>query len=260
MTDEHASVVTRRPVKLSKPQRWTIGVLGIGGMGGGSLAVFTRTVEAGPVAMMGLGALFFLIGFSGVLPTRLKIGDNEAEWLVEVGEQLAAVAELVPPESKTQLAVALERLSHLSPLAASPAIAGLAYEELVVAMLELSLEKVNAGRAPDQRFMLERGALAHDSGFDAVIKHGSRVALGVETKGYGQPVASNVIQKIVGQLQLHQTRTGANRVLLVTRTPLTHGATRLLNEASVKVDHVEVSNLENLEMLTEAVRRSLTDI
>jgi tetratricopeptide (TPR) repeat protein len=57
----------------------------------GGVAVFTRSNEAGPVALIGVGALLFMIAVTGFLPTRLKIGDNEANWHREVAESVERI-------------------------------------------------------------------------------------------------------------------------------------------------------------------------
>ncbi len=54
--------------------------LGLIGLGAGGVAVFVTHLEAGPVALLVVGFLFLLIGMSGRMPSRLKIGDNEAAW------------------------------------------------------------------------------------------------------------------------------------------------------------------------------------
>jgi uncharacterized membrane protein HdeD (DUF308 family) len=70
----------RRPGnKLSTPSRVTAYALGIASLGAGGVAVFVTYVEAGPIAPLFVGLIFMIIGLSGRLPTRLRIGDNEAE-------------------------------------------------------------------------------------------------------------------------------------------------------------------------------------
>lgn len=73
MADEPAKPPTpKRPIKLEPWQRWILGAIGLVGMGAGGTATFTRDVEAGPAALLALGALFILIGIAGVLPTRSR--------------------------------------------------------------------------------------------------------------------------------------------------------------------------------------------
>ena len=54
--------------------------LGVAGLGAGGVAVFVTKLEAGPVALLAVGFLFIVVGMSGRLPNRLKIGESEAAW------------------------------------------------------------------------------------------------------------------------------------------------------------------------------------
>jgi hypothetical protein len=75
--------VLRAAVQLTRPMRWAALALGLAGLGAGGAAVFITHLEAGPVALLAAGLVLALIGLGGVMPTRLKIGDNEAEWMQE---------------------------------------------------------------------------------------------------------------------------------------------------------------------------------
>jgi tetratricopeptide (TPR) repeat protein len=85
----------RQAVKVQPWARWAAGFAGVAGCGSGGTAVFLTHLEAGPVALIAGGALFLLVALAGVLPTRLKIGDNEAEWQ-EVAESVASIQRQVP--------------------------------------------------------------------------------------------------------------------------------------------------------------------
>lgn len=85
-----------RPVQIQTWARLAAGTLGAAGVGAGGAAVFVTQVEAGPVALIAAGVLFTFIALSGVMPTRLKIGDNEAEWRQEVAESAASIQRQVP--------------------------------------------------------------------------------------------------------------------------------------------------------------------
>ena len=61
--------------------------LGIAGLGAGGIAVFVMKLEAGPVALLAVGFLFLIVGMSGRLPNRLKIGESEAQWEIKESEQ-----------------------------------------------------------------------------------------------------------------------------------------------------------------------------
>ena len=69
--------------QLSTPSRITAFTFGIAGLGAGAVAVFVTHLEAGPVALLAVGLIFMIFGLAGTLPTRLKVGDNEAAWELE---------------------------------------------------------------------------------------------------------------------------------------------------------------------------------
>ncbi len=134
----------RQAVKLDPLPRCVIGLVGVLGLGAGGTAVFTRDVEAGPVALLAIGALFFLVGISGFLPTRLKIGENEAEWIEAVGDALDTVIEAVPPEGLARVEMAIEELSMAAPSVADRARATLALEQALLRRVRDAASRVGA--------------------------------------------------------------------------------------------------------------------
>lgn len=91
----HGGDLRRQAVKIQPWARWIAGFLGAAGVGSGGAAVFLTHVEAGPVALIAGGVLFLFLALGGVMPTRLKIGDNEAEWQ-ELAESVANIQRQVP--------------------------------------------------------------------------------------------------------------------------------------------------------------------
>ena len=89
--------------------------MGVAGLGAGGVAVFITHVEAGPVALLAVGLIFMIIALSGRLPTRLKIGENEAEWQEVAGEVIETAIEASPPSAKAQLANQLGELAEVAP-------------------------------------------------------------------------------------------------------------------------------------------------
>jgi tetratricopeptide (TPR) repeat protein len=81
--EKEQSNTADRPVRIRSGARGLAGVIGLVSLGAGGAAVFVRDVEAGPVALIAVGFFFLIIAVSGVLPTRLKFGENEAEWREE---------------------------------------------------------------------------------------------------------------------------------------------------------------------------------
>lgn len=124
----------RRPVKLTSWTRWVLVIFGIAGMGGGSVAIFMRNVEAGPAVMIGIGAFFFLFGIAGFMPTRLKLGANEAEWQA-VTDFVEETVEDAPAEDRPEIIRRLNDLSKAIPEAAAPALTGMLYEQQVLEMI-----------------------------------------------------------------------------------------------------------------------------
>jgi hypothetical protein len=157
---EVAKPTTRRQaIKISRWARAAAGLLGLAGVGAGGTAVFVTDVEAGPVALIAAGVLFLLIGLSGVLPTRLKVGDNEAEWNQEVlTDVVEALVESADASAFDTVGVALEYLATVSPGVAQRAKLTLARERILDSRLRPAVQKLGlsightvniGGRNPD---------------------------------------------------------------------------------------------------------------
>ena len=114
----------RLPVKVQTWARWLAGLLGAAGLGAGGAAVFLTQAEAGPVALIAAGALFLLLALGGVMPTRVKIGESEAEWQ-EIAQSVADIQRQAP-ELGALLdsgGVSLEAILSGQKLASEPGIA-----------------------------------------------------------------------------------------------------------------------------------------
>jgi hypothetical protein len=107
------------PDKIGRVIRAAAWVLGLAALGGGATGAFVGDLEAPPVALLAVGLIFVLVGMSGQLPQRLKIGDNEAEWERTVAAAVGEIAEQVPSERLDRVAVALEELATVAPHAAA---------------------------------------------------------------------------------------------------------------------------------------------
>ncbi|MCW2930222.1 MAG: hypothetical protein JWM19_1184 [Actinomycetia bacterium] len=113
--------------------------LGFSGLGAGGVAVFVTHLEAGPIGLLAVGLVFMIIGLSGTLPTRLKVGDNEASWEIEkqaVETFVERVAETTPAANRREFLGALTDLAEDAPEVASRGISIIAYEQLLRAELE----------------------------------------------------------------------------------------------------------------------------
>src|SRR5664280_182 len=176
----------RRPGKIDPWARWVSGAVGAAGLGAGGAATFTTSVEAGPVALIAVGTLFLIAALAGVLPNRLKFGDNEAEWGEAVGEALADVVELVGPEDRAEAISSLQNLALVAPETAAPALRGLAYEQLIFGMLASAIATLNEPRGPEEQFRLSTNVRGHGRELDAVIVSPTGAEVAVEIKGYSR--------------------------------------------------------------------------
>jgi len=169
--------VQRPGNRLSTPSRVTAYAFGVAALGAGGVAVFTTHVEAGPVALLFVGLIFMIIALSGRLPTRLKIGENEAEWQDFAGGVIETAVDAAPPSVKAELAPQLEELAQIAPRVAAPALSGLAYQ----ANLAYSVTQV-VNDIPDAQQVHTSVRLDEVGEFDLVIEAtGNRFIL-VEVK------------------------------------------------------------------------------
>jgi hypothetical protein len=86
----------REAIVLAGWARWLAGLLGLAGVGAGGAAVFLTQVEAGPAALIGAGVLFLFLAFGGVMPTRVRVGDAEAEFQRQVQESVQRIEQKAP--------------------------------------------------------------------------------------------------------------------------------------------------------------------
>ena len=170
--------------KLSTPSRVMAYVLGSAGLGAGGVAVFITHVEAGPVALLAVGLIFMIVALSGRLPTRLRVGDNEAEWQEVASNVIETAVDAAPPSVKAELAPQLSELAEVAPRAAVPTLSGLAYESYIEAAITATLALI-----PDvirvDKWMRARGdALEYEFDF-AVEASGNRIIL-IDVRGMTQ--------------------------------------------------------------------------
>lgn len=146
VADEGEAVVRpamrRESVSIDTWIRWVCGVLGLAGAVAGTYAIFVTEVEAGPVALILFGALFLLVGLGGTMPSRLKIGDNEAEWQREVGQIVAEVVDEAPVESRSRIEAQVNELAVIAPRAAAAPRMAINYERVVERLLFEAVEIV----------------------------------------------------------------------------------------------------------------------
>ena len=85
-----------------------------------------------------------LVGLAGKMPTRLKVGDNEAEFVEEreaVSGALLQSVESAPPGSKAEVADVVQRVAAVAPEVAAPAQAALVYDNMVLGLVEVAMNE-----------------------------------------------------------------------------------------------------------------------
>lgn len=164
----------------------------------GGTATFTQDVEAGPVALIVSGSLFVLIGIAGVLPTRLKVGEGEAEWIEVVGEAIETVVEAVRPEARVQVEHALQELYSFAPEVAQVVRQASAGEYVLLSRLASSVERLGLEIA------LEPGIRVNGARPDAIVTDdiGRKlwvIAIGRRLKSWQVGVTRQLLTRIKAQ-------------------------------------------------------------
>lgn len=248
--------------------------LGLAGLGAGSVAAFIRSLEAGPPSLIGAGLVLLLVGISGRLPTRLKMGDNEAAWEA-VENFVERTVEAVPPGDRSNLIDALEDLAEIAPQAAAPGLSALAYEKVIMEMLAAAVERNS--KVSGLRLSLRFGMLhvsipaaddmAADIGNSTVTQAAMRVdalisgpddgRVGVEIKaGRASAEAVRQLASWVNDADFGDRNVAVG--LLITRDGLTGDAGLLALDLKPRLVHVVVRGPQDLGRLTRAVAEALS--
>ena len=202
-----------QPIPLERHQGMLIAGMGLCLMGSGVFAVFATEREAGPVALLGLGMLCFIIGLAGHLPTRLKLLDAE----LELGKIQDAVKDLVddvaPTAEPLELMDSLSKLNRALPDVATPAIEGLLYHQSVVRLLQAIATDWNGStvRVDDRRWdvVMDRG-------------DGTRLVVEIYSGRRGRADVTALLQRFRTNFQ--DDGLGSTRLLIVSRVKLTSDA------------------------------------
>jgi len=206
--------------------------IGLAGLGSGAVAVFVTHLEAGPVGLLAAGFLLFMIGVGGRMPSRLKVGDNEAEWQEEreaVQEFVERVAVDSQEGRRADLVSALDELAMAAPGVANPALSAMAYEALVLeAIAELSRE--SEGKISQSGFISVGPPPGPDSQADAILEAADGTKIAVEIKGYRSGLSSGTILSIYGTfVRLKAAQGNIRTMLLISRTEVRGSALEVLS-------------------------------
>lgn len=242
--------------KLGMPSRIIAFVLGVAVLGAGALAVFVTHLEAGPVALLAVGLIFMIVGLAGTLPTRLKVGDNEAAWEIEreaVQVFIERVAEDAPAERQPELLDALGELAEGAPQVAAAGISAVAYERQLREEIDRALDEIQTVMPDGQPIKFTTQVTADRQGVDAILEGPTGRLIAIEAKFSGKNLSTTWLdimhQKIIDQSRAWR---GPGVMLLITRDRLPHAAEQRLKEYP-EIHHVTFGGPQDRGALIDAL-------
>jgi hypothetical protein len=145
--------------------------LGLVSLGAGGAAIFTTEVEAGPSVLLLVGLVLIVIAMSGRLPSRLKVGENEAAWeaVAEYVEETVAEA---PAEKKFEELARANELAESAPQVGPTVMRYYIYERAGIRAIEEAVD-----RLPDVRLSNEASLSGGHYGYDIKIGRTDREAV-----------------------------------------------------------------------------------
>jgi hypothetical protein len=201
--------------------------LGLAGLGSGGTAVFVTHLEAGPVALLAVGLVLLLVGAGGRLPSRLRVGDNEAAWEA-VQEYVAQTVEDAPPGREPSLLGRLSVLAERAPAVAAAALAALAYRGMALDMLARAL----ADLAPTLgESILDTSPTLDEQGIDAKIITPTGRSVGVQITAVNRDLTPEDTRQAINA---HATLR-LDAFLIVSRYSMTMDAAILLDNSAAQL-------------------------
>lgn len=242
------------------PARATAFTLGIAGLGAGGVAVFISHLEAGPVALLVVGLTFMIIALGGVLPSRLKVGDNEATWEVQreaVEAFVERVAENAPAESQPELLDALDDLAEHAPsVVVGGTVSAIRYELMVREEIQSIIQEMQASAPEGKSIKFSTEVTAGQRKVDSVLEGPTGRLVAIEVKYSVKTLPTTWIDAIYWKLDTESRAwRGPGVMLLITREPLP----RSFNEQIQKfpsIHHVTYRGPEDRERLKRALAKS----
>jgi hypothetical protein len=265
MSENLRPELAARPLVMTISRWWRacLVVLGLVSLGSGGVAVFVTQLEAGPVALLAVGLVLLLIGAGGRLPSRLKVGENEAAWEAVEGF-ISHVADEVPSEQTPQLVEALNRLAAVAP---SVAAAGLGvvtermtFERTIRDMLSEAVREVNRSEGAESLGGLSLVLdyqMAFGTKVDAAVMSGRGEYLAIEIKySYGK-VSLMEMAYLARKTAVVPSGSHALKVLFVSnQNPVSDVDVSYLERAfpSGQFRYVRVTDSEDIPKLSWAIR------
>lgn len=211
---------------LSRWERLSASVLGLGLSGAGVVAVFMTGNQAGSVALLLVGVVLLLMAINGSPLTRARYQDYELFMARRRRDVVANMQDDSPEEARQ----ALQVLSTLDPGARRDPVVARVSNHL------LELEVVRRLQRLYQATEVSRGPL--DLGVDAVVPvDGSRIGVEVAGGTGDIPLQTSDLRRIVNRASTGRMRLGGASIdglLIVTNRPLhTHMARRIRDVSEI---------------------------
>jgi hypothetical protein len=231
------------------------------GLGRGSC--FVTHLEAGPVALLAVGLILLLVGAGGRLPSRLKVGENEAAWEGAVEEFVSRVAKELPSEQAPELVYALNELAEVAPSAAVARLGAVTerftYRPVVMEMLNEAVQEINRsqlngsakGPVPLEFSPVGTGGPARDR-YDAVIS-ASNGACPLAKIAYRVDV--DTVKEIAETASKEAAKGAVGALLISNQEPTLAAVPRLMINNFVR--HIRITNKDDLPKLAGAIRAAL---
>jgi hypothetical protein len=261
VADPEVDVPRRAPgagKKLSIPSRIIAFALGVAGLGAGGMAVFITHLEAGPVALLAVGLIFMIIGLAGTLPTRLKVGDNEAAWEIErqaVETFVERVAETTPVANQREFLGALGDLAEKAPEVAARGMSAVAYEQQLRAEIEDILRELEGPAADGRLSGHTTGIGGSRQRVDATVETPDGRFIPIEIRVSEKPLLADSIEGLERKRSSFAWAAG-NVLLFITRTDISHAARERLHRYP-EIHHVVYRGPQDREALKQALREVL---
>jgi hypothetical protein len=194
------SAIRPLTVEINGWWRACAAIIGLAALGLGGLAVFVTHVEAGPVALLAVGLVLLIVAAGGRLPSRVKVGENEAAWEAAVEDFATRVVDEVPSKQAPQLAAALSELAEAVPSAAAAerlgALTGrVAYEQMVADILAEAVQEINrsTGDKKTRLDLLQGDQIEAGVRLDAVVTGPGGDYLAVDVKNLSNKVNTTAV-------------------------------------------------------------------
>jgi hypothetical protein len=260
MADEPEPTPRPLALKINKWNRAIFDILGLAGLGAGGAAVFITHLEAGPVALIAAGLLLLLIGMGGRMPSRLKVGENEAAWEIEreaVEVFVERVAEDVPVESRPELLDALDDLAKVSPFAARRGVRALAYERNVRAEIEEIARELQVSTPGGQPIKFSTEVPVDQQRVDAILEGPDGRLVAVEMKWSTMGLSAAWLD-VVHQMLSDKSPSyrGPRVMLMITGSSVSEAFKERLKEYP-EIHHVVAEGPQDREALRQALRKVL---